>query len=136
MQRGYNYTRPARGERGEGEGEGERTEEALEEGVKKLLDRVLVMRVFDFVGVVEAVGEIGAGLEREIAPTCRESGEVADSEDEEVAEGEIEEGKAGAEMSHAMGRVGMIVVDSMTNVVSAMMKRDHVQGTITEAVSS
>lgn len=102
--------------------------EDLEERAKGLLDRVLVMRVFDFVGVVEAVGEIGAGLESNWG--CNEGrserGKEQDGmEEEEASLGGTDQRDGG---DKAGRRVGMIIIDSMTNVVSSMMSRDHVQG--------
>jgi hypothetical protein len=43
-------------------------EEAIEEVAARALDRVKIMRVFDFVGVREAIGEIRDGLERRNKP--------------------------------------------------------------------
>lgn len=102
--------------------------EELEERAKGLLDRVMVMRVFDFVGVVEAVGEIGAGLESNWGcdeGRCERGKEQDDMEEEKANLGRTDQGDGG---DKAGGRVGMIIIDSMTNVVSSMMSKDHVQG--------
>lgn len=105
--------------------------EGLEERAKALLDRVLLMRVFDFVGVVEAVGEIGAGLEEKTGRGGDEGMEGAGGDGngddvEETEAGKRSEGERDEETGK--GRVGMIIIDSMTNVVSSMMSKDHVQG--------
>lgn len=106
-------------------------EKGLEERAKALLDRVLLMRVFDFVGVVEAVAEIGAILESKGggadyggAQGTEEDGNRDGVEEVEArTSDEIERDENGGE-----GRLGMIIVDSMTNVASSMMSRDHIQG--------
>lgn len=48
----------------------------VEELAAKVLDRVKIMRVFDLVGVMEAIGEIRADLEKEMSkPTVKEKSE-------------------------------------------------------------
>ena len=99
-----------------------------EERAKALLNRVLLMRVFDFVGVVEAIGEIGAGLEAKAGYDGYDGMEGAAGDWDRDGVDEIEGSKQRGPETDEEGRVGMIIIDSMTNVVSAMMSRDHVQG--------
>ncbi len=136
--RGYVYSRS----RQDGE------EQGLERRAGDMLERVLIMRVFDFVGVVEAVAEIGGRVEMVEGEGggpgggAARQGEVPDSEDE-GAEGEEEverrypgkkdEDKAGegegSEAEKGTGEVGVIVIDSITSVVSSVITKDHVHGT-------
>ena len=118
----------------------------------KILDRAKVMRVFDFAGVVEAVGEVGEQWERyersinviEIpAPRglSESHAEIADS-DEEIDERSDAEpsnpvldetNSASREPSNLQlhtkpGRIGMIVIDNVANVVGSMISISSVQG--------
>lgn len=106
-------------------------QQELEERAKALLDRVLLMRVFDFVGVVEAVGEIGASLESDRGGAGDGGMEGIRGNGNQDGVEEIEAGKS-SEMERdgdsGKGSVGMIIINSMTNVVSSMMSKDHVQG--------
>ena len=111
------------------EGGGDFAEEAAE-----MLGRVRVMRVFDLVGVMEALGEIGEkkGKEREIRQEERKR-EIEDSEDEDEDSGDggtemqprndDEDQKGGGNSS-----VGMIVIDTITNVVSSVVSQSPIQG--------
>jgi len=45
-----------------GKGDGESAIESVEEKAAKLLDRVKIMRCFDFRGLMECIGEVGAAL--------------------------------------------------------------------------
>ncbi|KAI9881140.1 MAG: hypothetical protein M1830_008298 [Pleopsidium flavum] len=150
VQQGYMYSRVEKEHR---EVEtGEEDSEGMEQKVKGVLERVMVMRVFDFVGVVEAVAEVGARLENRrdhglvglseeeerdsaVRSAGRErrgkEGEVADSEDEESTEeldATMTNAGGGTDDDGATGGVGMIVIDSITNVVSSMMTKNQVQG--------
>lgn len=103
----------------------------LEERATALLDRVLLMRVFDFVGVVEAVGEIWASLESNRGGAGNGGMEGIRRNGDRDGVEEIEPGKMSGrdrDEDSGKGRVGMILIDSMTNVVSSMMSKDHVQG--------
>ena len=127
---------------------------SLIEEATGLLDRVKLMRVFDFAGLVEAVGEVGEQREerdmnvrsddamRDTRKQTRH--EVGDSEEEEDEEeesgdempnvghmgvGEVEE-MAGLEARDVDkgGGVGMIIVDNITNVASGVVSRSPVHG--------
>ncbi|KAF2665051.1 P-loop containing nucleoside triphosphate hydrolase protein [Microthyrium microscopicum] len=79
-----------------------------------VLGRVRIVRVFDFVGVQEAVDELKAGLMAPVAKTRRRDGRVLDSEDEESDEEEE-------------GRVEMVVLDNLTSVVGPLLKSNYIQ---------
>ncbi|KAI9852384.1 MAG: hypothetical protein M1838_000906 [Thelocarpon superellum] len=108
------------------------------EMVRSVLDRVRVMRVFDFAGLVEAVDEVkgdlvGAGNDQGVGKSDVPM-LVADSEGEEGDEDqEGDQAGANAVTSGRGGEmgldIGMVIVDTMTNVTSAMMSHDHVKGT-------
>ena len=113
-----------------------------------MLDRVKVMRVFDFIGVLEAVEEIGVMREAnahrddvaEETAVSRRREEVGDSE----AETEDEEDRscqptvsgpmsaqtmnAETEVEAFKSQIGMIVVDTITNVVSSTVSKSQIQG--------
>ena len=118
-------------------------QEALAKAVS-MLDRVRIMRVFDFAGLVEAVAEVGDLWDRQIqamdhrhlqrAATSRT--EIADSENEDD-DREINRSERQviaeplAEMTAptiAASGVGMIVIDTITNVISSIMTRNQIQG--------
>ena len=93
-----------------------------------MLDRVKVMRVFDFAGVIEAVGELGEmrqGVPKVPGKAPRKTmDEIGDSE-EELDE---EEDPPAEQASKDAGQVGLIIVDSITNVVSPLMAKSQTQG--------
>lgn len=104
-----------------------------------LLDRVKVMRVFDLAGVIEAVGEVGEMRERvaqasakpaSIARRARD--QISDSEEELEEEDKIASGPATVEGEQVAepqgGQVGIIVIDTITNVVSSLMSKGQTQG--------
>ena len=104
-----------------------------------MLDRVKVMRVFDFAGLVEAIGEIQQMRENHLrdlqnqreAKACTRK-EVIDSEDElDDDDDDNDAARMDSEIhSEAKndGAIGMILVDTMTNVVSAVVSKSQVQG--------
>jgi hypothetical protein len=91
-------------------------EQTLEDQAMAVLERVRVMRVFDFVGVVEAVGEVRAELETDV---------VMDSQDEDEDEGEEMEKEEGGNGGR---KVGFLLVDDMMGVVGDLMRVGHVEG--------
>ena len=121
--------------------------QAVTEQATTILDRVKVMRVFEYAGVVEAIGEVGEmweavsrareeAKEREAQSHNATEG-IADSEDEseEMLDdpGRLERS---SQTQNALppcleetGQIGVIVIDTITNVVSAMMSKSQVQGT-------
>ena len=124
----------------------ENSKEAMIEGATSMLHRVKVMRVFDFAGAVEAISEVNKLMEyvtqnrdkfAMVASEKRrdetgDSEEEADEEDDEEPqhgpkhESEIVDDMQGSE-PHS-GPIGMIIVDTITNIVSAMMVKSQVQG--------
>lgn len=126
------------------------------EQATRLLDRVQVMRVFDFAGVVEAMGEVGriCDIRNEIlqqVETYAEADHVHEEEDEAKQEGarkivEDSEGESSnlsdspsSKKSTGLGilkesvevqasRMSMIVIDSIAPVVTAIILKDQIQG--------
>lgn len=122
----------------------ENSKEAMIEKATFMLDRVKVMRVFDFAGVVEAISEVKDKMEEiaqkgEKPPVVafqKRRGEVGDSEEEfseeeevqaETRQGNVTLGIHEGGEPHG-GPVGMIVFDTITNVVSAMIAKSQIQG--------
>ena len=103
----------------------------------KMLDRVKVMRVFDLAGVAEAVGEVRQLIDDEkisaeqVESQSRRRSEIGDSEDEDEEDVLVEIDapplKASLE-SKAKSSIGMVIIDTITNVVSAMVTRNYNQG--------
>ena len=123
----------------------ENSKEAMIEEATSLLDRVKVMRVFDFAGVVEAISEVNELMEAmtqktdrlPVAASEQRRDKVGDSEeepDEEPDEDEEPQRELQHEADHLQGGephsgpIGMIIIDTITNVVSAMMVKSQVQG--------
>lgn len=127
------------------------SDDVIVEEATSLLDHVKVMRVFDFAGVIEAISEIGEMWEREIDcvrghlgvnPRAgdtiidnSEEDEAGLSDENENATGSIQvnspSAASGIEKSNGKsGHIGMIVIDTMTNVVSSMISGNQVQGTL------
>ena len=104
------------------------TKQGFIEEATTMLARVKVMRVFDFAGVIEAVGELSemrdgvARVPGEAPKKTRD--EVGDSE-EELDE---DEDLPADQVSEDAGQVGLIVVDSITNVVGSLMAKSQTQG--------
>ncbi|KAI9864496.1 MAG: hypothetical protein M1824_005201 [Vezdaea acicularis] len=103
-----------------------------------LMGRVKVMRVFDFAGVVEAVGEVREGLEGDNdrgGLRGQERGKelvVGDSQADDDEEGEEEDAldpttRKEEEEAERGEKVGMLIVDNISNVLGVIMKQDVVQ---------
>ena len=109
----------------------ESSKEAMIEKATSMLDRVKVMRVFDFAGVAEAISEVNELMEEvtqkpkkpPIVAVGKRSDEVGDSEEELDEE---DQGLKGSDSSS--NPIGMVILDTITNVVSAMMAKSQVQG--------
>ena len=97
----------------------ESSKEAMIEKATSMLDRVKVMRVFDFAGVVEAISEVNELMEE----VGKRSDEIGDSQEE--LDGEDEGLKGSDSRSNP---IGMVILDTITNLVSAMMAKSQVQG--------
>ena len=120
------------------EGTASRNDDKLVQSTAKatsMLDRVKVMRVFDFAGVVEAVGEIREMRERTSLKTnasatiaTKGRGEVHDSEEESDDEAEPPAGKAEKTNESSDENIGMIIIDTFTNVTSSILSQSQVNG--------
>lgn len=106
----------------------------------KMLDRVKVMRVFDFAGVVEAIGEVGEMYQKLdmdlVAPVDRTTtafspgNEIPNSQDSD----DSEEHDASRDTSKRLATatapgIGMVVLDNIANPISSIMAKSQVQGT-------
>lgn len=123
----------------------ENSKETMIEEATSMLDRVKVMRVFDLAGVVEAISEVN-GLTEEIAPKFETPAvvvfkkrrvEIGDSEeelDDEDEELQAEPWRESVNLHDSQGiephsgPIGMIIIDTITNVVSTMMAKSQTQG--------
>ena len=98
----------------------------------RILDRVKVMRVFDLAGVAEAIGEVGEIIEVTKSSTEQEDArrgrrtEIGDSEDE-ADEHELGEIKTPSQ-KEVNSAAGMVIIDTITNVASAMISKNQIQG--------
>lgn len=115
-----------------------------------MLERVKVMRIFDVAGLVEAVDEIVEiceevavlELEGEV-PREERRRMVADSEDGSEGDGNVDIGDVGPKeerhlpqpgnagmLSVTDGKIGMLIIDTITTVFGPLMTRGRVQGTV------
>ncbi len=109
--------------------------EVVEEATS-MLDRVKVMRVFDFAGMVEAIGEVSERFDEfsnkktaSRAVTEQEKHEICDSEDELENEDDVPVSKESPNLLDGQAeQTGMIIIDTITNPVSSAMSKSHVQG--------
>ena len=121
----------------------ENSKEEMAEEATSMLDRVKVMRVFDFAGVVEAISEVNELMEAitqkanrlPAAASEQRRDEIGDSEEEcDEDDDEEQHREPQPETDHLQGNeshsgpIGMIIIDTITNVVSAMMVKSQVQG--------
>ena len=106
----------------------EEAEQDFVDYATNMLDRIKVMRVFDFAGMVEAVGELGEMRER----VPRVSGKAAKKTRIEIDDSEEEldqdEDPPAEQVSKDTGQVGLIVIDSIANVVGSLMAKSQTQG--------
>lgn len=123
----------------------ENTKEAVIDRATSMLDRVKIMRVFDFDGVVEAISEVNELMEKvwlnsekPTAVAVEKRRDVIDDSEEEL-DGEEEELQAepkqeGVDLGEVQdgdrhsSPIGIIIIDTITNVVSAMMAKSQIQG--------
>ncbi|KAL9117765.1 MAG: hypothetical protein Q9187_005694 [Circinaria calcarea] len=100
----------------------------------KMLDRVKVMRVFDFAGVVEAIGEVGEMWEKvdmdvdRTKAAFRPGDEIPNSQDSD----DSEEYDGSEDMSNRLPTatapgIGMIVLDNIANPISSIMAKSQLQ---------
>lgn len=102
-----------------------------------MLDRVKVMRAFDLAGVIEAVSEVGQMTERASQASVNKikerRQEIGDSEDESdadekdlVTEPLSSDRKQATD--HDNGQIGMIIIDTIANVVSSLISKSQTTG--------
>ena len=117
----------------------ENSKKAIVDQATSMLDRVKVMRVFDLAGGVEAISEVNERMEETtqefekppLVAVGKSSDEIGDSEEEPDEEDEGLRGSGPHSHPHShphSGPTGMIIFDTITNVVSAMMAKSQVQG--------
>jgi len=103
------------------------TSENVNVNAETLLDRIKIVRVFDFYGLSEAINEIRDGLLTDPQPKGAVSVQQAvipDSEDEdEDLDLEYEQ-----EQDRGPQKVGCVVVDNLTTTMNPLFKTNHVQG--------
>jgi RecA/RadA recombinase len=108
-------------------------DEMLHAKVVKLLERVRLMRAFDFIGVLESVGEISEAWSetdkkqaRDSRTTLVQALEVLDSEDEAEDEASVVNGHT--DSAPKPRGIGMIVIDNIASVLSTEMAKDQIEG--------
>ena len=112
-----------------------------------MLKRVKVMRVFDLAGLIEAVGEVAEVCESAAQDVgnvtddqmCRRT-IVADSEDEIEEENQVDnydrvshksvEGHSSRQPRMNRGRTGMLVFDTISDIVGPVITTSQVQGNV------
>ena len=103
-----------------------------------MLDRVKVMRVFDFAGVIEAIGEVGTlceETEREKLARAEEGtkvqpelNEIASSQlDDNVGIDDDENNTSPPQSTVQHAGIGMIIIDNIANPVSAVMSQNQTE---------
>ena len=113
--------------------DGQRREEKEEfkQEATEMLGRVRVMRVFDLIGILEALGEIG---EKAVEGKGRRQGkrkrEVVDSEDEDQDGDDVDERRRSDDCQNTSNQssAGLILIDNMANVTSSVVSRSLIQG--------
>jgi hypothetical protein len=102
---------------------------------EQILQRLKIMRVFDFQGALEAVDEVGLDLKSTsvVGPTAsrrrmkhgKETMEIPDSEEDELSDESDESIPIPVAASPA---VEMLVIDNLATIVTPFLKSSHVQG--------
>lgn len=86
----------------------------------KVLDRLKIMKIFDYTGLTEAIVEVRESLEHKPEPR----GTISDSEDEEDLV--VSKAKVVAVPSREL-----LIINNLTHVLSPMIKTSYVQGQAT-----
>ncbi len=117
-----------------------RSIEARQREAAAMMDRVKVMRVLDLAGVAEAVGEINElweAYERahrtpDRPPPRREipSSQDGDDEAEPMENEEYSPTPPSTSTTTAVGGIGMLIVDHISNVVSSELSHSMIQGAL------
>ena len=113
------------------------------------LQRVRIIRAFDFFGVIQAVNEIRDSLEKRSLPTKpfpKSARRVArrilnivpdseDEDDEDMIDMTVAQPHSNFETPlkskeiETVSHIGLIIVDNLTTVVNPLLKTNHLQGT-------
>lgn len=109
--------------------------ESLREKATVMLDRVNVMRVFDFPGIVEAIGEVAERCgeyepvqndgNARTAGTAVGAPVVGNNDDAERGVEETRTNVRKHSEPSIFGGIGMMIVDNISNVVSSMMSKNQ-----------
>lgn len=108
---------------------------SLREKATEMLDRVSVMRVFDFPGVVEAIGEVSkrceeydclqrSGNDRVVRETF-DKRELANNDEDEGEPEDVGKNARTQSQPPVLGSIGMIIIDNIANVTSSMMSKNQ-----------
>lgn len=120
--------------------DGDRTMEAILDEATSMLDRVKVMRVFDFAGIVEAVGEVAQmieaaqreGEEKGAGVSSVRKDEVGDSEEEldedEASPDKHTSGGGNEGTGRKVVQVGMLILDTISAAVGPVLSKSQIQG--------
>jgi hypothetical protein len=120
----------------------------VERTAESTLERIKIMRVFDFVGMSEAVNELRADLEATLPhqgtvikphPVQPARQEIPDSEDEDDDDDMLldweptqqpVERKRSIDLSSDDGdeKIGLLLVDNMYHVANPVLKSNYIQG--------
>jgi hypothetical protein len=90
---------------------------------ESLLERIKIVRIFDFFGLLEVINEIKSDTLTVGQPQAGKSIEravIPDSEDEDS--------DAEAELHPKTLKIGCVVIDNLTTVMNSLFKTNHVQG--------
>ncbi|KAK3112603.1 hypothetical protein LTR53_010953 [Teratosphaeriaceae sp. CCFEE 6253] len=101
-----------------------------------VLERLKIMKVFDFVGLTESTAEIREALERGGRPQSPQSapprGTVGDSEDEDLLDDPSPPRAptlpAPPDIPTTLAAPGLVIIDSLTHVAAPVIKSNHIQG--------
>ena len=104
-----------------------------------VLDRLRIMKVFDFVGMTESIAELRDALEHRDDCSTDGShpaprGTVGDSEDEEeMLEGHPTPKKSTDPLTESTAKTqaadcGLLIIDNITQVVAPLLKNNHASG--------
>lgn len=119
----------------------------LTEQAERMLGCVKIMRVFDFAGLVEAMREIDQTWEEDdqqienfkTEAPAKEDKEIADSEDDASSCSNDDNPRTttskevktiSSRSDIYAGRVGMIIIDTIANVVGSIMSQNQTRGTV------
>jgi hypothetical protein len=99
------------------------------EKVEEVLERVMVMRVFDVWGLCEGVEEVGKGLrEMRAAPKTEEALEIADSEGESSDDNDNDIGAHHSKSDLLNPPLTLLLVDLLTPLFTTFMQTSQTTG--------